>query len=91
MYINSNFTDYYDFCTKYGQDPKIVYNRKTSTVPTIDKKKLGWDMLPPRYITDKGTPKQSYFPQYDRDLVGKPIPLDQEEQKKKEVLNVEII
>jgi hypothetical protein len=33
MYINSNFTDYYDFCTKYGQDSKIVYNRKTSKVP----------------------------------------------------------
>jgi hypothetical protein len=32
MYINSDFSDYYDFCTKYGQDPKIVYNRKTSAV-----------------------------------------------------------
>ena len=45
MYINSDFIDYYDFCTKYGQDPKIVYNRKTSTVPTIDKKKLGYSPL----------------------------------------------
>jgi len=37
MYINSNFSDYYDFCTKYGQDSKIVYNRKTSKVPVNDK------------------------------------------------------
>jgi hypothetical protein len=40
MYINSNFTDYYDFCTKYGQDPKIVYNRKTSKVPVVTKNKI---------------------------------------------------
>jgi len=43
MYINSNFSDYYDFCTKYGQDSKIVYNRKTSKIPTVDK------TLPGRY------------------------------------------
>lgn len=39
MYINSNFSDYYDFCTKYGQDSKIVYNRKTSNISTVDKTK----------------------------------------------------
>lgn len=32
MYINSDFTDYYDFCTGFGQDPKIVYNRKTESI-----------------------------------------------------------
>jgi len=40
MYINSNFTDYYDFCTKYGQDSKIVYNRKTSKVSVAPKNKI---------------------------------------------------
>jgi hypothetical protein len=40
MYINSNFSDYYDFCTKYGQDSKIVYNRKTSKVPVATKNKI---------------------------------------------------
>lgn len=57
----------------------------------VEKRKEGWDILPPKYITDKGTPKQWYFPQYDRDLVGKPIPLDADDEKRKEVLNVEIL
>lgn len=40
MYINSNFSDYYDFCTKYGQDSKIIYNRKTSKVPVHNKTRI---------------------------------------------------
>jgi hypothetical protein len=54
MYINSNFSDYYDFCTKYGQDPKIVYNRKTSTVPVAGEIKI-W--LPPPEL-DVNDPSQ---------------------------------
>lgn len=57
----------------------------------VEKRKMGWDILPPKFITDSGAPKQSYFPQYDRDLVGKPIPMDADEEKRKEVLNVEIL
>lgn len=28
MFINSDFNDYYDFGQKFGQDPKVIYNRK---------------------------------------------------------------
>lgn len=40
MILNSDFSDYYDFCTKYGVDKAIVYNRKTRVVSRDHSKEI---------------------------------------------------
>jgi len=74
----------------------FLYNTRGRVVPVpvelvAEKKKLGWDLLPVRFLNDKGEPKQTYFPQLDRDLTGKSINLTEDEERKREVLNVEIL
>jgi hypothetical protein len=55
MRIISNFKDYYDIGMTYGQDPALVYLRKTEEVPGEDRlrKVIG---MSPYYISYPGRP-----------------------------------
>ena len=54
-----------------------------------EKVKEGWVIVPQRDMNEKGLPKQTYFPRYDKQNPESLVEVDDEEVNK-EILNVEV-